>query len=204
MNKPTAISKDKLLLVEGNDQRNFFEAFLSQIDIADDVQVMNFGGIGDLRKFLSALVKMPDFSDVQSVGLVRDAENSEVGAVQSVQSSLESAGLPIPTQAGVNGVDGHPRVGILILPGNGQPGMLETLVNRTFADTEIDNCISDFFVCVKKSATKSTYQKDKARTFAFLAVTPNAHHSVGVAAKQGVVNVQHGAFNEVRNFLRRL
>ncbi len=207
MTRPTNITKSKLLLVEGKDQQNFFSAFLSHIDLADDVQVMDYGGIGDLQKFLPTLVKTPNFTDVQSIGIVRDAEKSEGDAFKSVQSSLEKSGLPIPLQPGMkfaNGHQGHPMVGVLILPGKGQPGMLETLVNATFADTEIDDCISQFFTCVEKSEAKSPPNKDKARTFAFLAVTPNAHHSVGVAAKQGVVNLDHDIFREVKGFLGRL
>ena len=40
MEWPTEISKDKLLLVEGNDQRNFLEALLKHIGITDDIQIM--------------------------------------------------------------------------------------------------------------------------------------------------------------------
>ena len=155
-----------------------------------------------MRKFLPALVKMPNFKDsVRSVGLVRDAEESEARALQSVQSSLKKVGLPAPAQAGVNTASDHPKVGIMILPGNGQPGMLETLVNRTFSGAPIENCINGSLDCAVKSAAKQLRSQDKARSFAFLAVSPDAHHSIGVAAKQDVVDLEHEAFSEARDFL---
>ena len=78
------------LLVEGNDPRNFFEAFVEHLSLAN-IQIQNFGGIYELRGFLSALVNAPGFQIVQSIGIVRDAETSAERAFQSVQSSLERA-----------------------------------------------------------------------------------------------------------------
>ena len=171
--------------------------------MADAVQVQNFGGVNDLRRFLPALTKMPDFGIVRSVGLVRDAERSEEAALESVQSSLENVGLPVPHHAGVT-AKGHPMVSILILPGEGKPGMLETLVRYTLVGTAIDNCINDFLGCVDRSRSEPIRNPDKAHVFAFLAVNPNAHHSVGVAAKQGIVDLQHHAFRRVSMFLQQL
>jgi len=204
MRKPEEIVKEKLLLVEGNDQRNFFFAFLKHIGLEEYVQVMNFGGVNELKDYLPPLVKMPGFRNVKSVGLVRDAENSEAGALQSVQSALQKVGLPVPPEVGAIAEGGHPLVGILILPGDGQPGMLETLINDTFSGTAIDKCIDVFFDCVEKSAAGSIRNEHKARAFAFLATTENARHSVGVAAKRGDLNLQHGTFARLRDFLNRL
>ena len=51
MPKPAEIELAVQLLVEGNDQRNFFEAFTSHLSIAN-VQVQNFGGVNQLSDFL--------------------------------------------------------------------------------------------------------------------------------------------------------
>ena len=43
------------LLVEGNDPRNFFEAFIEHLALAD-IQIQNFGGVSELGGFLRAFV----------------------------------------------------------------------------------------------------------------------------------------------------
>ena len=200
MGRQVDIARKKQLLVEGNDQRNFFEAFVRHLGISDSVQIQNFGGVDELRGFLSAFVRMPDFHSVESVGIVRDAEKSEQSAFQSVQSSLKNAKLPTPTAPGVRS-EGVPSVTALVLPGGGRPGMLETVLRRTFDDLEVSRCIDDFFACAESLPGVSIGNPDKARTYVYLATTPNSHHSVGVAAKADVWNLDHAAFDDVRSFL---
>ena len=60
------------------------------------------------------------------------------------------AGLPVPARPG-EPAGAAPTVNVLVLPGNGAPGMLETLLCRTFADTAADRCIDDFFRCFEGS-----------------------------------------------------
>ena len=140
------------LLVEGNDQRNFFGAFVDHPNI-EELQIQDFGGVDELGGFLGAMVKQSGFHDlIKMLGIVRDAETSAGSAFQSVQSSLRNAGLPVPVRPGESARPGEaagaaPAVNVLILPGDGAPGMLETLLCRTFADTAVDRCIDDFFRC---------------------------------------------------------
>lgn len=191
------------LLVEGNDQRNFFEAFIEHLSLAD-IQIQNFGGVNELRAFLLALVNAPGFRDiVQSVGIVRDAETSAQAAFQSVQSSLRNAGLPVPNQPEER-TGGSLAVKVLILPDNSRPGMLETLLNETFANTPEDACINAFFECVEAVPTVSINNPDKARAYAYLTTKPNPHHSVGMAAKQNYWDLDHPVFDQVRQFLMAL
>ena len=132
MAQPTEIKSKIQLLVEGNAQRNFFEAFIDHLSLTD-VQVQNFGGVDDLRSFLSILVKRQGFRDtVQSVGIVRDAETSAQAAFQSAQSSLRKAGLVVPNRPEER-AGSSPAVAVLILPDGNQPGMLETLLCQSFA-----------------------------------------------------------------------
>lgn len=54
MERRTSIEAPTQLLVEGNDQRNFFEAFAGHLGF-HDVQVRSFGGVDELGAFLEAL-----------------------------------------------------------------------------------------------------------------------------------------------------
>lgn len=88
MPKLTEIKSAIQLLVEGNDQRNFFEAFIDHLSL-ENIQIQNFGGVSELRDFLEGLVSSTGFRQiVQSLGIVRDAETFAGSAFQSVQSSL--------------------------------------------------------------------------------------------------------------------
>ena len=190
------------LLVEGNDPRNFFEAFVEHLSLAN-IQIQNFGGVYELRGFLRALVNAPGFQTVQSIGIVRDAETSAERAFQSVQSSLERAELPMPDSPAER-TDTSPAVTVLILPGDNRQGMLETLLCESFADTSVEGCIDGFFKCVESLPDVSIERSDKARAHAYLTTKPNPHFSVGVAAKNDYWDLNHSVFSDIRDFLQTI
>ena len=200
MAQPTRIKKSIQLLVEGKDQRDFFETFIRRVELHNELQVQDFGGVNELRGFLRALVDSPGFETVVSLGIVRDAEQSATGARQSVTDSLRNAGLPVPGDS--EGRRGNPAVHMLILPGDGEErGMLETLLCRSVAGEPVNGCIDDFFDCVGSVPDLNISRPDKARAQAYLATRPEPQVSVGVAAQKGYWPLDHEAFAEVRDFL---
>ena len=164
------------LLVEGNDQRNFFEALAEHWNLPD-VQIRNFGGVNELRRYLAALVNVAHFSSVRRIGIVRDAETSAASAFQSVQSALRNAGLAVPDQPATL-VPGKPNVSVLVLPDGADSGMLETLLCETFAGTPADRCIDELFVCVSRVLPSGTKRPEKARCHVWLATKSEPHLSV--------------------------
>ena len=190
------------ILVEGNDQRNFFEALTQHLSLSG-VQVQNFGGVDELRGFLGAFVNASGFrGTVQSIGIVRDAESSDVSAFQSVLGSLDNAGLPRPTSPGER-VGANPAVTVMILQGADGKGMLETLLCKTFEDSPVDGCIDGFFTCVE-ALPGSARRSPKARARAYLTTKIRPELSVGVAAKRGYWDLDHDALGGVRGFLTSL
>lgn len=203
MARPKQIKSASQLLVEGNDPRNFFEAFIRHLSLAD-IQIQNFGGVNELRGFLRALADAPEFyAVVKSLAIVRDAETSAAGAFQSVQASLENAALPVPNRPETR-TDTSPAVAVLILQGNNQPGMLETMLCESFADTPENDCIDAFFDCVDALPNASIKRPEKARARAYLTTKPDPHLSVGVAAKRDYWDLDHPVFDRVRDFLKSL
>ena len=205
MPKPQQPTEPIQLLVEGNDPRNFFGELVDYLKI-ENLQIQNFGGVNELRRFLGVMVKQSGFHDtVRMLGIVRDAEATAEGAFRSVQSSLRKAGLPVPDRPG-EPAEAAPAVNVLILPGDQDPGMLETLLCRTFADTAVDRCIDDFFRCFERSEAGAHIRNpDKARAQVFLATRKISQMSVGVAAQKGYWgDFGHDVFREVRRFLSSL
>lgn len=197
-------------MVEGNDERNFFEAFTEHLQLPN-VQIQAFDGKDRLREFLETLAGVTDFQTVKRVGIVRDADESADAAFRSVGAALRNANdairssgaeFPVPDRP-EQLVGERPALNVMILPGEGQAGMLETLLCRTFVGDDVDRCIDRFFQCAEESGTRIE-RPDKARARAYLATTPDPHLSVGVAAKRDRWDMNHGAFDGVRGFLRSL
>lgn len=197
------ISSNIQLLVEGNDHKNFFGAFLEHLSLVD-VQIHDFGGVNNLRNFLLALVRAERFREtVQTIGIVRDAEEDENAAFQSVQSSLRNAKLSVPNRHGERTED-SPAVTVLILPGDGREGMLETLLCQSIEDSPEKTCIDTFLKCISKLHGEDIKRPDKAFVHAYLASRPDPHVSVGVAAKKKYWDLGHSVLDGIRRFLRQL
>ena len=199
---PKPINQAVLLLVEGKDSLHFFGALCKHLGLSHKLQIMDFGGVSQFREFLVGLQGASGFADVKSMGIIRDAEANPDGAFKSVQGSLRQAGLTVPTTPEQLSWDKQRAVGVLILPGQGRLGMLETLLCETFADAPERCCIDAFFGCVKEQCPEAEVRNsDKARARVFLATKPNSYPSVGVAAKKGYWELDHEALKPAREFL---
>ena len=200
---PDPIVSNTQLLVEGNDQRNFFEALKRHISL-ENIQIQNFGGVGELTSFLETLAASDEFKDrVQSLGIIRDAEESAGSAFQSIQSSLRNAGLSEPIRPRERAGE-SPTVSVLILPDDTRPGMLETLLCETFADTSMDECVDAFLDCARALPGADIRRPDKSRAHAYISTYPEPQSSVGVAAQKGYWDLDHSALADVRHFLESL
>lgn len=202
MASPKDVTEPYQLLVEGNDQRNFFEALRDKEKLSG-IEIQDYGGITELRGFLSAFLVVPGFRRVNRLGVIRDAESSAASAVQSVRNALHNVSMDAPSEPGVFS-DARPSVGYLVLPDGKTSGMLETLICQSFASSELNDCVDAYFECVADLDGVSMVRPDKSRAFAFLATKPEPNVSVGVAAKKGYWTLEHRAFDGVRSFLRKL
>ena len=190
------------LLVEGKDGQKFFEAFRDRLGLSR-MQIHDYGGVSELRRFLSAFVKASRFRDVVRIGIVRDAEKSADSAFQSVQSALSNANLPVPVKIGNLFTEGYPHTSVLILPEQGF-GMLETVLNQSFAGTPVDICIDGFLDCIESTTGEAIHRPDKARANAYLSSQKEPHVPVGIAARKGYWNLDHEAFRPIRHFMQGL
>ena len=191
------------LLVEGNDQRNFFEAFRKHLSL-DNIRIKSYGGRPNLREYLRGFVRIDGFDTVRSLGVVRDAESSAENTFRSIQGSLRDVGLVVTAHPALRSGN-KPAVNVLILPDNSRPGMLETLLCETFAGTPRDDCIEAFFECISAIDVDAVKRPAKARAWAYLTTKPDPHHSVGFATMKGYWGaLDQPVFNGIRNFLSSL
>ena len=123
--KAIEILKENLVLVEGHEEELFFEALLRHMGI-NSIQVLPIAGKNNLRPNLKMLVVSSRYSEVVSLGIVRDADKNPKAAFQSVCGALEIVNLPVPEVPLVPTGRG-PQVTVMILPGDDTAGMLEGL-----------------------------------------------------------------------------
>ena len=197
------ITSSRLLLVEGKDTLKFFEAAHEKMG-SPGIQILDFGGIKELLSFLGALKVNSGFIQlVKSIGIVRDAELDAKAAFASVCGSLQRVKLPVPRRPGV-AVDGPPRVNVLILPDNTNPGMLEDLCLGSVADAPVISCIDEFFACVQKRQGYIPGNKSKAKLRVFLASRKDPTKLPGNALKADYIPWKHPHFDHIKRFLEDL
>jgi hypothetical protein len=203
MPAPKQIERPKQLLVEGADSARFFTALASKLQLTD-VQVQNFGGVGDLSGFLKALVFAPAFADtVSSLAVIRDAENDAQAAFQSVATSFRSAGLPAPSEPGILQAN-TPAVGVFVLPNNASPGMLETLCLSAINSHPEVQCVNEFVSCVQRVSANPPVNLDKARLYAYLASRPRPGLRIGEAAEAGLLSLDAAEYGSLSTFIASL
>lgn len=199
----SAITYSKVLLVEGRDAFHFFMALLRHLGILAEIEIRNFGGVDDLTKYLKTLRITPGFTNVNSVGIVRDAEANAASAFDSVCSSLRRAGMNIP-QHPMAIAPGQPDVSVFILPDCSNPGMLENLCLQAVRDETAMFCVKDYFQCLDEQSVALPTNKPKAQVQTFLASRTRPGLLLGQAAHAGYWPWDNPAFASLKQFLRAL
>lgn len=210
---PLEIRETKLLLVEGRDEEEFFRAFHQHLGIAG-VQVLNYEGKTNLSDRLASLVLIPGFGRVVKLAITRDADESEKSAFQSIGYALKNCQQACPKALKRFTEGPPPQVGVFILPGGAEQGMLEDLCLRSVANHPVMACVDDFMQCLERNSRKPASEQQgqsaptcfpknpsKARVLAFLAGMHEPDGRLGIAAQRGYWNFDHPSLQDLRQFL---
>lgn len=199
--QPIDIQHPHLLIVEGEEDKRFFEALIEYMKLTD-VQVLAYCGKTNLRKFLRALVASSGFLKLISLGVVRDADENPQAAFQSVCDALKYVGLPTPHKP-LEIAGKKPAVTVIILPEPDSPGSLEDLCLKAVADHPAMTCVDKFFECLKKRGLCLPDNMSKAKVQAFLA-SKHRPLRLGEAAEAGYWPLDHQVFQPVKDIIARL
>ena len=197
------IELPKMLLVEGESDRRFFKALLGRLSAIETVQVEPYGGKSKLRNFLRLLQVSPDYQEIDSIGITRDADQSSASAFQSVRDLLASAGLDAPAGPKTP-TGGKPRVSVYILPDCKSAGMLETLCLAAVKDDAALPCVEQYLRCLAEIARMPSRIPDKARAHAFLASRDRPELGVGEATRAGHWQLDSPVYDPLKSFLLAL
>ncbi|MDP8240766.1 MAG: hypothetical protein P9X24_16890 [Candidatus Hatepunaea meridiana] len=201
------ITEPHLLIVEGKDEENFFNALLKESNISG-IQILSIGGKEKIHKNLSMLSVSPGFPDIVSIGIVRDADTDPQSAFRSVCTAIENAGLSKPAKP-MQPVGQNPSVTVMILPDENSTGMLENVCLKSVENNPEYSCIEDFFNCLTEKGVTIPDDKPKAEVLAYLASNPEKAAKfriglLGIAAQKGYWPWENRVFNPLKNFLKLL
>jgi hypothetical protein len=209
MSNGTRVQKPKVLIVEGKDEVNFFEAAFAHLALAD-IQVLPIGGKTQLFRNLAALALDANFPSVQCLAVVRDADltapgsavPAAAGAFDSVRNALIGNGLSSPGAHGQFAA-GLPRIGVFIMPDGASDGMLETLCIASVSTQPEFPCLTQFFACCQGHSVIPN-NLHKARAHAWLSSRPEPDKRVGEAALAGYWPFANPAFAPLLSFLQAM
>ena len=188
-----------MLIVEGNDEKSFFDELIKYLKL-ENIQTMPIGGKTLLQPNLKALVRSAGFSNVKSIGIVRDADEDHDAAFQSVCSALNSSNLSKPDSP-LNPKGNDPRINIFIMPGINLPGMLENLCIKSIGHDCAMTCVDDYFNCLERKKCPLPRNLSKAKVQVFLASREKAGLRLGEAAKAGYWPWENESFNHIKDFI---
>jgi hypothetical protein len=199
--RPLEITKPNILVVEGKDEEGLFTALIKHLDLEASIQVLPIGGKTTLRPYMQALRSTTGFLEiVKSIGIMRDADEDADAAFQSICDTLRVIGLPVPDRL-LAPTATRPSVAIMILPGEGRPGMLENVVLDAVQDEPVMTCIPFYFNCLADAKIDFPRNMAKARLQVFLAAKEPGKR-LGEAAKDGHWSYSHPAFTPLGDFIR--
>lgn len=163
------IEKRKLLLAEGRDAAFFWVWACRIFRPQNDIQVLDFGGITELKIFLKTLSQVEHFDEVETLVIARDSETDAKTAVNSMQTALKTIGWPVPSDAFLYETNNNFKTALMILPGpKFTTGTLEDLCLEIVKDDPIMPCVNDYLECLKRKLSKDRLtvpHKRKLHTF---------------------------------------
>lgn len=203
---PKTLVKTKLLIGEGKDEVNFFEALLDHLGITD-IQVEEYSGKRGLWNYLKDLANTrPNRQSIVSLGITRDSDEEHPHEVfDNICQMLRSLKLPVPKSPESFVIDQR-KIGIFVFPHKDSKGMLEDLcLNSVKTDPEM-KCIQNFFDCLKENGCAECAEKwkSKARIHAWLSSRMEPDKTLGVAAKKGYWSWNNVAFEPLKEFIQQL
>lgn len=220
--KAISIIKEHLLLVEGEDEKEFFDELLKHEQI-NNIQVFPFGGKDNLTcdEFINinlmTSLKSTDL-DIRAFSIVLDCDNGNVGdCINKVNTFIQKVNMHKPkgNEAGIITFDKiksckqftsrHTPIALYVMPDCESKGSLETLCIKAVKNENFMTCIENFINCVETQNPNISH-KDKRRVLAYLASSSEKCKQVrtGHGIKAGLFDLNSAVFQDVKDFIRQM
>lgn len=206
------IVKKYLLLCEGRDAQEFLRYYLKSDELAQDqrfsneIQILDFGGINDLKNYLLNLHNMDKFDQVTSLAVIRDAEKDYTRACQQVKNSFRKCGFVTSESSGkwVSNDKGQ-KTGFILFPLNNNAGTLEDLCLRILSEKDhesIQSSVDTFLAMMELSYGRNYRRKHKNKLHMYLSSTDEfVTMPIGVASQAGAFDWSSNELEPLKTFL---
>jgi hypothetical protein len=206
------VDKPRILIVEGEEDKLFFEIIMQQMDLLANYQIIHLGGEGNINKkeFASIFNTSGFFDRVEKVAVIRDSDKQDAGksAFQSVfnviQLSSPSAEELSPSTEASTFSNSRIQVGIFVMPGASCDGtMLEDLCLIIASDQEVVQCIESLCMCVKKiGAYTELHPKAKMKLFLSIVGKYDSKLKDAFHNHKNLFDLQSDKLSELKSFLQ--
>jgi hypothetical protein len=217
-NKNLIIEKERLLLVEGDGDREFFKCLLNHIGIYN-IQVAYFGGKDSLTSKngfideLSVALLSRSTVDIKVVGIILDADSSQVNSrIDKVNTFIDKINSRKIKNMSFDKIKKcgefsktKTKIGTFIMPDCQSQGMLETLCIRSLNTEPILNCINNYISCVE-GILGNLEKIDKRKVQIYIAAKTKdcEEKNIGHAINSNMFDLSHNVFDNIKIFLKRM
>jgi hypothetical protein len=218
---------ERLLIVEGEEDKKFFEAVFRAMDRADEVAIRHHpsGKSNAISLFGAALERLTRASNA-SVGLVVDADDPALNATDGFLSTRRLVNKQLQLRhfaaltpgPGTSGLLAHApqfgavRAGLWVMPDNHSNGYLEDFANAVVAHSEKPR--QTFASAISASVSNGghggpayafkAHHLSKATIGTWLAWSDPPRMNLGTAVSRGLLDVEHARFQSLIAWLNLL
>lgn len=207
------IRDDKILIVEGTKDRLVIPEFIELSGISwprnkPPVDIRETGGIEEISSTINNILKSEPWTNV---GVMVDADQNASNNWNKIRQECNNhfPGIPvqIPTSGHWHGTSGGKKLGIWIMPGGNDPGMLEDFLVGCMAHSQTNDSLWLFAQTATLDAQKHnhTYKdrhKTKAQVHCWLAWQDEPGNQLHIAVKQQRFIPAHGRGPEFVQWFR--
>lgn len=199
-NSTIDFNKEKVILVEGGDDEQFFKKLLERLNISD-IQIFKIGGKGKLRTEFINLPLIHGFSMVRRLVVIIDADNDFNGTKQSVINTINTIfqADPNPEIFSLS----TPSIAYFIMPNNQDRGMMETLCINSVATKPTMEIVDRFIIDVDHDVRiiEKPRVKDKAKAQAYLSIMPEVAFGMSYGIVKNYWDLDFVGFRELIEFI---
>jgi len=197
---------DRVLVVEGHSDLFFYLEMLRSIGDASRVFIQELRGKTRLKEKIEDFVTPSLKRSKVAMGFIVDADDNPYGTRASLEAILRQV---FGRQEIADGrwTGENPKVGLMVVPGAGQKGEIETLVWQSWSAAPSNQsqkrCVEQYLACMQ---TDGRLPKSLAKGLigAMLAIRNDDDPRLGPGARAKIFDLSQPGFEALRRFLTEL
>jgi hypothetical protein len=201
---PFVVSRPKLLIVEGDDDKHvLFQLLTSHLGLTD-IDIRDTEGTGNLRNYLDLLPSISGYANIKTIGIVQDSDETPEKTFAAIVKAVKKHYDVVPEAPG-SFVGSDRRVGILVLASGAPKCTLEHVCLQSVESSQqCLECVEAYYQCLVEAGADLHPNEAKHKAHAFLAALPNPTRNLGQAAYDGVWDFRHEAWQPLIDFIKTM